>query len=80
MKVCRCNILFFFWGGGGVLRCTQYLLPHKGGITKIFEFANFQMSFQDLKRPGREMLNNICLAGLRILSIMVIWVGVSLDL
>ena len=46
----------------------------------IFEFANLQMSFQDLKRPGREMLNNICLAGLRILSIMVIWVGVSLDL
>ena len=61
-----------------VLRCTQYLLTHIGGITKGFGLANFQMSLGDSKKPGMEMLKNICLAGLRILLVIVICLGASL--
>jgi hypothetical protein len=53
------------------------MLAYKGEITKSSGLENFQMSLLDLNNLGREALKNIFLAGLRILLVMIILVGVS---
>jgi hypothetical protein len=53
------------------------VLAHKGEITKSSGLENFQMSLPDLNNLGRDVLKNIYLAGLRIVLVMIILVGVS---